>query len=124
MYSRARLIRTANARKKSCELSEPILRYVFTNSRELCPEQVCELSRVCELARVKLSGLYCTKSDEVDLCHRTLIAQQIGSREVCHQHILVQVLSPTCWQSYHRIFFSKCRILPPVHYWRRSHLAR
>ena len=29
------------------------------NSRELCLEQACKLSRACELARVKLSGLYC-----------------------------------------------------------------
>ena len=49
MYSEARLIRTANTRKivriiRTCELSEPILSYIFINSRELCPEQVCELS--------------------------------------------------------------------------------
>ena len=30
------------------------------NDRELCLEQACELSRACELARVKLSGLYRT----------------------------------------------------------------
>ena len=42
------------------ELSEPILCYIFINGRELCPEQRCELSRACELTRVKLSGLYCT----------------------------------------------------------------
>ena len=29
------------------------------NSRELCLEQACELTGACELARVKLSGLYC-----------------------------------------------------------------
>ena len=32
----------------------------FINGRELCPEHACELSGVFELARVKLSGLYCT----------------------------------------------------------------
>ena len=32
---------------------------VSINSRELCPEQACKLSRVCKLARVKLSRLYC-----------------------------------------------------------------
>ena len=44
---------------QACELSEPILHYVFINGRELCPEQACELSGACELARVKLSRLYC-----------------------------------------------------------------
>ena len=37
------------------------------NGRELCPEQAYQLSRACELARVKLSGLYCnvlTSSNE------------------------------------------------------------
>ena len=33
--------------------------YIFINSRELCPEQACKLCRGRELARVKLSGLYC-----------------------------------------------------------------
>ena len=62
-YSKAHLIHTANAQKncanlsEHCELSEPILRYVFINGRELCPEHACELRRACELARVKLSGL-------------------------------------------------------------------
>ena len=42
------------------ELSEPILHYILINGRELCPEQACELSGACELARVKLSGLYST----------------------------------------------------------------
>ena len=45
--------------EKSCELSEPILCYVFINGRELCPQQACKLSGACELARVKLLGLYC-----------------------------------------------------------------
>ena len=49
-YSRSRLIRTANARKivriiRACKSSEPILQHVFINGKELCPEQVCELSR-------------------------------------------------------------------------------
>ena len=43
----------------ACEWSESILHYIFTNGRELCPEQMCELSGACELVRVKLSGLYC-----------------------------------------------------------------
>ena len=65
-YSRARLIRMANAPKKimrliwGCKLSEPILHYVLMNGRELCAEQAYKLSWACELARVKLSGLYCT----------------------------------------------------------------
>ena len=29
-----------------CELSEPILRYLFISGRELWPEQACELSDV------------------------------------------------------------------------------
>ena len=44
---------------RACELSEPTLRYILMNGRELCLEQACELSGACELARVKLSGLYC-----------------------------------------------------------------
>ena len=44
----------------SCELSDPIIHYIFINGRKLCPEQACELSRVCKLARVKLSELHCT----------------------------------------------------------------
>ena len=56
VYSEARSIRTANAKEKivriirAYKLSEPILHYIFINSRELCPEQVCELSKGCELA--------------------------------------------------------------------------
>ena len=50
--------------EKSCELSEPILCCVLMNGRELCPEQVYKLSRVCELVRVKLSGLYCTSTSK------------------------------------------------------------
>ena len=64
LYSRAHLIRMANARKNhanypSMRIIRAILHYVLMNSRELCLEQACELSEVCELARVKLSGLYC-----------------------------------------------------------------
>ena len=73
----------------ACELSEPILRlrYVLMNSRELCPEQACKLSGACELAGVKLSGLYCIRSclqvagasllPEVGLTHFTLENQKI-----------------------------------------------
>ena len=43
----------------ACELPKPILHYVFVNSGELCTGQLCELSRRSELAKVKLSGLYC-----------------------------------------------------------------
>ena len=61
---------------RACELSEPILHYVLINSRELCPEQACELSEACELARVKLSGLYCivvqTLSKMLPVCCRNL----------------------------------------------------
>ena len=35
------------------------------NGKELCPEQACELSGECELARVKLSGLYCKKKPKI-----------------------------------------------------------
>ena len=45
---------------RACKLSEPILHYFLINDRELCPGQPCELSGMCELARVKLSGLYVT----------------------------------------------------------------
>ena len=31
------------------------------NGRQLCLEQACKLSGVCELARLKLSGLYCNQ---------------------------------------------------------------
>ena len=50
---------------QACELSEPTLCYISINSRELCPEQVCKLSRACELARsnylgyIVLSCRYC-----------------------------------------------------------------
>ena len=44
---------------RACELSEHILHCAHKNGRELCPEQACELSGACELARVKLSALYC-----------------------------------------------------------------
>ena len=37
----------------ACKLSEPILRYIFINGNELCPEQVCKLCGACELVRVK-----------------------------------------------------------------------
>ena len=43
-----------------CELSKSILCSVSINSSKLCPQQAYELNGVCELARVKLSGLYCT----------------------------------------------------------------
>ena len=46
---------------RACELSESILHYIFINDPNLCPGQPCELSGVYELARVKLSGLYCTE---------------------------------------------------------------
>ena len=64
LYSGTRLIRMANGRKivliiRACELSEPSLHYILINDRELCPGQPCELSGRCELARIKLSRLYC-----------------------------------------------------------------
>ena len=46
---------------QACEWSEPILCYVFINDWQLCPGQPCELSRACELVRVKSSRLFCTK---------------------------------------------------------------
>ena len=45
---------------RECKLSKPILHCAFVNGGELCTGQPCELSRRCELARVKLSGLYCS----------------------------------------------------------------
>ena len=47
---------------RACELSETILHYILINDQELCPGQPCELSGRCELARVKLSTLYCIKN--------------------------------------------------------------
>ena len=44
---------------RACELSEPMLCYILINGNELCPEQACELSGPCKLARVKLSGVHC-----------------------------------------------------------------
>ena len=49
---------------RACELSQPTLCYVFTKGRELYPEQAYELSGACELARVKLSGLYCINTKD------------------------------------------------------------
>ena len=60
--------------EKSCELSEPILHYVFTNDRELCPEQACKLSGACKLTRVKLSGLYCVWCFVADFHFEMMIA--------------------------------------------------
>ena len=65
MYNGARLIRMANARKNranypSMRITEPILCYIFVNGGELCTGQPYNLSGRCELARVKLCGLYCT----------------------------------------------------------------
>ena len=60
-YSGARLIRMANARKNRANyLSMRIIRvdYILISDRELYPGQPFELSRRCELARVKLSWLY------------------------------------------------------------------
>ena len=49
VYSEARLFARQMRGKivqiiRACELSEPILRYIFINGRELCPEKVRELS--------------------------------------------------------------------------------
>ena len=67
IYSRARLIRMANAWKNhanypSMRIIQAYFTLCFINGRELCPEQACELSGVCEWARVKLSGLYCIRN--------------------------------------------------------------
>ena len=64
LYSRACLIRMEMYGKivriiQACKLSKPILHYILITDWDLCPGQPCELSRWCELARVKLSGLYC-----------------------------------------------------------------
>ena len=45
---------------QACELSKPILRYIFINDQELCPGHPGKLSGRCELVRVKLSRLYCS----------------------------------------------------------------
>ena len=65
---------------RACKLSEPLLHYVFMGARELCPERVCKLSGVCELVRVKLSGLYC-----VGLAHdwRLKSAHEIFCLQFC-----------------------------------------
>ena len=57
--------------EKSCELSEHanypslFLCEVALHYRELCRRQSCKLSERCELASVKLSGLYC-------MCHQEM----------------------------------------------------
>ena len=65
-YSRARLIRMANAQKNranypSMRIIQTYFTLRFNNVKELCPGQPCELSGRCELATVKLPGLHCTK---------------------------------------------------------------
>ena len=41
--------------------------YVFMNGRKLCPDEVCELTRVCELWTAKLSRLYCIIQNKLKL---------------------------------------------------------
>ena len=72
-YSRARLIRTQNMQKICVNYpSMLIIRANFTlcffNGGELCTGQPCELSGRCELARVKLSGLYCNQLIVLCIC--------------------------------------------------------
>ena len=71
---------------RACELSKPILCWVTLHYWELCHGQPCELSGRCQLARVKLSRLYCMCRNRFGTQIRQWIPYRLENLEKIGKH--------------------------------------